>query len=418
MNVGMNGIKEAELLPALVRYLAERVSVPLCIDTADTAALRAALAVYPGRALINSISGEPGRAEAVFPLMQQYGAMAILLPIDETGVPATAQARIAIADRLIAKAAEYGLSKDRFIIDALAMTVASDPAAAQEALKVVDWCKAQGLLSTMGVSNISFGLPERPAVNAAFIAAARARGMQTAIMNIAEPTVQTTHAALEALLNGGAAAYAARYTETEGRPGITGAVIEGDRLRARTLTAQALGAGTQAQALVDQTVAGLDEIGVAFAEKKVFLPQLMAAAETAQTVFEMLAPHLSKQESRSRGTVVAATVKGDIHDIGKNLVVCMLRNHGFRVIDLGRDVDNETIWQTADRENAALVVLSALLTTTMEQMRAYMALNAQRPRPVLVGGAAVSKGFADEIGALYALDAAQAVEQARAVTQA
>ena len=416
VNVGMPGVVQSEVLPRFVEMLAARGSAPLCIDTVDIRALEAALEVYCGRALINSISAESGRADQIMPLCKKYGAMAILLPVDDSGVPKTSVERIALIESLLIKAKQFGLDKDCFIVDALAMTIASQTDGGKEALAVVDWCQKKEILTVMGVSNISFGLPQRPALNAAFLCAAQARGLTSAIVNVCQIEMKQALLAANALIVGGeeVSVYAQSFSERPKSTGLAGAVLDGERTQAHALAISELNAGVSPLALIDAVMEGLVTLGDLFAAKKTFLPQLMAGAEAAKAAFVPIQQALKADERQSAGTAVIATVKGDMHDIGKNIVALMLQNHGFRVIDLGKDIDNEKILDTAMRENADIVCLSALLTTTMEQMRAFSNLNqaTDNPIPLMVGGAVVTEAYAKQIGAHYAADAVQCARTA------
>ncbi len=416
VNVGVPGVEQSAVLPGVVEILAARGDAPLCIDTVDASALEAALEVYCGRALVNSISAENGRAEKLMPLCKKYGAMAILLPIGDTGVPQSASERIALVEELLAKAKQYGLEKDSFVVDALAMTIASQPDGGKEALKVLDWCKQRDILTVMGVSNISFGMPQRPALNAAFLCAAQARGLTSAIVNVCQGEMKQALLAANALLIGGSevSAYAQSFAQSPKSTGLTGAVINGERSQAYELAIKELSASVPPLELIDRVMEGLVTLGDLFAAKKTFLPQLMAGAEAAKAAFAPIQKALKADEKPQAGTAVIATVKGDMHDIGKNIVALMLQNHGFRVIDLGKDVENEKIIQTAQQENADVVCLSALLTTTMEQMRAFSQINQQsgKPIPLMVGGAVVTEAYAREIGATYSADAVQCARKA------
>ena len=417
VNVGMPGVDQSALLPEISDMLSARIGIPLCFDTVDAKALAAALEVYPGRALINSISAESGRAEALFPLCKQYGAMAILLPVDDAGVPETAQQRIALVEDLLAKAQETDLNKHSFVVDALAMTLAAQQNGGREALKVLDWCRENDILTVMGVSNISFGLPERPALNAAFLCAAKARGLSLSIVNVGQDEMQRAILAANAITSGGehVQAYAQHFAQKpQQREGLPGAVLAGARDMAVDLAEKALLEGASPLDLIQEVTEGLNELGDLFAAKKTYLPQLMAGAEAAKAAFVPIQKALRNEQRATAGTVVVATAKGDMHDIGKNIVALMLRNHGFRVVDLGKNVAGEEVLRVARAEKADIVCLSALLTTTMEQMRAFAELNRAQDAPfsLMVGGAVVTEAFARDIGAHTAGDAVQAARLA------
>ncbi len=421
INVGMAGIDEQVELPRYVLAVAGRVNdMPLCIDSANMDALEKALRVYPGRALVNSVSAEKGRAERLFPVIARYGAMYIALPIGDDGVPMQAEERIALVEQLLKKADSYGIDRSACVVDALALSVASEPDAGREALKVIQWCKAQGLNSSMGVSNSSFGLPARPMVNTAMLVASQACGMTAAIVNPCEETMHQALYASAAILEGGTGA--ARYAQEFGgeqQPapeGLFGAVVAGEKGRAEQFTHEQIAKGVKPQQLVEQDIIpALDRLGVLFAEKTVFLPQLMAGAEAAKRALAILEPLMVDESAPKKATAVIATVKGDIHDIGKNIVALMLKNHGFTVVDLGRDVPNEEVIRAAEEHEAAVVLLSALLTTTMDRMGecAEMMRQKQMKSALMVGGAVVTPAFAEQIGALYSADAAEAVEVAK-----
>jgi 5-methyltetrahydrofolate--homocysteine methyltransferase len=422
VNVGMANVDQKTMLPKVTQTLGMQTNVPLCIDTTDAQALKAALTVYPGRALINSISAESGRAEAMMPLCAQFGAMAVLLPVNDAGVPKTASERIALVEELLLKAQAYGLPKSAFVVDALAMTLGGQADGGKEALLVLDWCRKNDLLTVMGVSNISFGLPQRPALNAAFLCAAQARGLTAAIVNVCQTEMKQALLAANALIVGGdeVAAYARFYAQPQTAvAGLAGAVLSGERSLAHSLAVQSLSAGKPALSLIDEVMAGLTTLGDAFEAKKTYLPQLMAGAEAAKAALVPIKAALEGGEMETAGTAIIATVKGDMHDIGKNIVSLMLQNNGFRVIDLGKDVDNAVILDAIQAQKGDIVCLSALLTTTMEQMRAFSALNARarKPVPLMIGGAVVTESFASEIGASYAADAVSCARMAKVLVK-
>ena len=423
VNVGAPGVDETALLPKYVLEVAGRVDLPLCIDSANAQALERAVRVYPGRALMNSISAEPEKAEALLPIAKKYGAMFIALPLGEDGVPDKAEGRIRNIEAILEMAKKYGLGEQDMIVDALALSVASNPDGGKEALKVIEYCNKRGIHTIMGVSNISFGLPNRPQVNAAMLTCAMASGMRCAILNVCEPMMQQAAAAAEMILEGGESVseFSRMFSETvEDSNMITDCILNGERERIKALVQEKLEEKAGPQEIIEkELIPALDRVGELFSEKKIFLPQLMASAEAAKEAFAYLEPFIRKEGIEAKATAVIATVKGDIHDIGKNIVGMMLKNHGFEVIDLGRDVPNEVIIEEAKKRNATVVGLSALITTTMPRMGecARLLREQQLKCALMVGGAVVTPEYAQEIGALYSKDAQQAVEVARAAAR-
>lgn len=419
VNVGAPGVDEVEALPKYVLEVAGRVDLPLCIDSANPQALERAVRVYPGRALINSISAEREKTEALLPIAKKYGAMFIALPIGEDGVPERAEERIQNIEWMLEQAKEYGLCEQDMVVDALALSVASNPDGAKEALRVIEYCTARGIHTIMGVSNISFGLPNRPQVNAAMLACAMTKGMRCAILNVCEPVMRQAAAAAEMMLCGGESIseFSRMFSEKiEEANEIASCILNGERERIKTLVQQKIDEKMEPQEIIEQElIPALDKVGDLFSEKKIFLPQLMASAEAAKEAFAYLEPWMLKQGVKAKATAVIATVKGDIHDIGKNIVGMMLKNHGFEVIDLGRDVPNEVILEEAKKRKATVVGLSALITTTMPRMGecAQLIREQELPCALMVGGAVVTPEYAQEIGALYSRDAQQAVEVAK-----
>ncbi|MDD6037103.1 MAG: homocysteine S-methyltransferase family protein [Lachnospiraceae bacterium] len=455
VNVGMGGINEKEMMCRIVEEVTAATNLPLSIDTSDAAVMEAALRIYPGRALVNSVSLEEGRAEQLFPLVKKYGAMVVVLPLGSSGLPKDAGERRENLHKLVQKAKEYGIPKEAIVADGLVMTVGAEPLAAMDALDTIRYCREElGVATTCGLSNISYGLPERGYVNAAFLMMAVTCGLTMAIVNPNQDLLMNLVYASEVLRakEDSAKRYIERAakiaekretkevciaknapvkTEEEKAPEkgqekkplpketpLARAVLRGEQKAIAALTEQALAEGkTAASILEEELIPAITEAGNRFEQKKYFLPQLIGAANAMKEAVEVLEPLLKKSgETRNAGTVVIATVEGDIHDIGKNLVALMLRNHGFQVIDLGKDVPAETIVAEAKRLDADLIALSALMTTTMRNMADVVALrNKEGLRAkVMIGGAVTTEGYANEIGADgYSVDAQDAVSVAK-----
>jgi len=436
VNVGMPGIDEAATLRSVAEMLSVATDVPLCFDSSDPRALAAALRTYPGRAMVNSISAEREKLDRVLPLAAKYGAAIIILPVSDRGVPETAAQRAAIASEVFSRAETYGYTKSDVLIDGLVMTISSSNGAARETLETVAWASRDfGTHTVLGLSNVSFGLPQRRWLNAAFLAMAVARGLSMVIANPGEPTLAAVRLAAEALAGRDPSCLkyiegmqhletppAARPPATDPGQAARDAVVNGDRDGIEARVRRAREAGISPFDLVHRhLIPALQEVGARFEKKVIFLPQLLLSAEAMDRAFVLLAPELEAADASYRGRVVIATVKGDIHDIGKNIVALMLRNHGFEVIDLGKDVAAERIVDVTEARNADLIMLSALMTTTMTQM----ATTVQQARahgvsvPIVVGGAVVNDRFAEEIGADgYAADAVGAVKLARELVKA
>jgi len=436
INFGLPGIDEAAAMRRAVLLLAQLVDSPLCLDTADPKALEAGLRVYPGRALVNSISAEKRKLRELLPIAARYGAMIIALPVSDSGVPETAAERARQIGVIAKQAKRFGMRREDIAVDGLVMTASSNPGAVRETLATVAWAHERGYATILGISNVSFGLPERKWPNAALLAMAAGHGLTMAIANPGAEMVMELIAACNALLGNdpalraymrhfGASASPSATPEAAPLPSalahLAQCIIEGNESAAPTAVDAALAAGIDAQQVVDEClIPAIKRVGEMFDRREYFLPQLMLAARTMEIAFQHLAPHLSAKSAKSslpgRGrTVILATVKGDIHDIGKNLVGLLLRNYGFEVIDLGKDVAAERIISAARENGAALVGLSALMTTTMHEMRnvIHMARATGLTCRFMVGGAVVDEIFAKEIGADgYAPDAVAAVRLA------
>jgi 5-methyltetrahydrofolate--homocysteine methyltransferase len=398
--------------------------------------VRAALDAYPGSPLVNSVSGEPGKMEELAPLCKLYGAPFILLPIKGRKLPVSAPERIAVIEELLAQADEIGVPRRLVLVDVLALTVSSKPEAASAALEVIRHCKESlGLPTVIGLSNISFGLPARDLINSAFLSMCMGHGLTSYIGNPGSASLREAAAASEVLLGrdenaenfiaafqdwspgSGGGATAGTEKPSKKVASLKEAVVRGARDDVLRLTEEALDAGRSPADLVDEElIPGITEVGDKYEKREYFLPQLLLSAETMQRAFERLRPLLEEDaRGEKRGMVVIATVEGDIHDIGKNIVILMLRNHGFEVLDLGKDVSAATIVEAAEKAGADIIALSALMTTTMVKMGETVELARETGlgAKVIVGGAVVSDDYADSIGADgYAPDAVGAVRLA------
>ncbi|MFZ5974401.1 MAG: homocysteine S-methyltransferase family protein [Bacillota bacterium] len=423
VNVGMAGINEPALLRKTVLALSSVIPLPLSIDTANPAALEAALRVYPGRALINSIPAGGENLEEQLKLARKYGAMFILLPLGQS-VPATAAERLVLVDQAVETALRLGIPKEDIVIDGLVMAVSSDPHAAVETMRTVRACTKRSLHTILGISNVSFGLPEREWLNAAMLAMAIENGLDMAICNPESQAMNALRFSCD-LLRGNdtdaqnyvAAMAAAKAPPASAREGVYGAVLSGEAHIITDLVREKLKTD-DARAIIDgEIIPALNEVGDLFERGIYFLPQLMRSAQAVQSAFVLLEPLLAECRTQMQpGTVVLATVKGDIHDIGKNIVGMMLKSHGFIVHDLGKDVPATRIIDTARQVNADIIGLSALLTTTMDQMRAVVSMAHEQGLRcrIMVGGAAVTEEYAMSIGAdSYAKDANAAVVLAK-----
>ena len=435
VNLGLAGIDETEMMRKTVAELVRTVPTPLCIDSTKPETVEAALRLYPGRALFNSVSFEKERLEKVLPIATKYGAMLILLPLTDEEIPRTLSGRVAVLDKLLAEAAKYGYDTTEIVADALVMTISADPDAAAVTLDFIAECRKRNLNTTCGLSNVSFGLPQRPAANLTFLGMAMGRGLNSAIANPSAPGIADAVTAADALAGhdenlscylarfaGTAAVSAAPKAEAEQLPPevlLKNAVLNGhsaETLKALNalLAADTMEPGKIVNAIL---IPAITEVGGKFERKEYFLPQLMQSAAAMQSAMEKLEPLLQNANAAAEGPVfVLATVKGDIHDIGKNIVALLLRNHHFKVIDLGKDVPAETIVDTALKNHAAFIGLSALMTTTMPQMRVVAELARAKGfhNPIIVGGAAVDEDFANSIGTVYAADAMATVRAALA----
>lgn len=440
VNVGMSGVDEKSLMLKVLDEVTMLTALPLCIDSSDVQVMESALRRYPGRALINSISLEKGKAEKFLPIAQKYGAMFILLPVGKNGLPRDNEEKKQTILELTKLAEGYGLGLQDIVVDGLVATVGADPDAAMNTLDTIRFCHDHGYATICGLSNISFGLPERSYINAAFLTMAIAGGLTMAIANPSQELLVNSAFASDLLRNKDGADL--RYIQRMQRyqketseqpqkmqPQETSAlpqeqrlmkvlyedVLNGSRRNIVRDTQKAVEGGCVPQEILDQVLMpAINEVGDLFDKGTYFLPQLISSAETMKMSIGYLEPLLKTEDGQAEEmpVIVIATVHGDVHDIGKNLVALMLKNYGFKVIDLGKDVPAEKIIDTAITENAAVIGLSALMTTTMQEMKNVIRLaqNKGCKSRIMIGGAVVTQDFADEIGAdAYADDAADAV---------
>lgn len=469
INVGMNGIDEKEVMLQVMQEALQAAELPLCIDSSNPDVVEAALRMYPGRALINSISLEKIKFDKLVPLAKKYGAMFILLPLSDQGLPKNIDEKKQIIHTVLDRAFELGLTKEDIIIDGLVNTVGANKNAALEAIQTIRYCKEElQIASIIGLSNISFGLPERQFINSTFLSFAIQAGLTMAIANPSQDLLVNTALAADllrgvedaaqhyidrvtlrpatisvaaqspntrekdpekekgGLVNEQTAKAADKQTFAENKEGnlcevmsedkqaIYHAVVKGNRKNIISLVEKELSKGTLPNELIEQVlIPAINEVGSLYDKQIYFLPQLISGAETMKTAIDHLEPMLQKDsQDTMKGTIVIATVSGDIHDIGKNLVALMLKNYGFRVVDLGKDVPSELIIQKAKEEKADIIALSALMTTTMVEMEHVinLAKEAKLNAKIIIGGAVITEGYAEEIHADgYSPDAQSAV---------
>lgn len=463
INMGMNGIDEKGMMLKTIYEVTSTVDCPLCIDSSHVDIIEAALRIYPGRALINSISLEKEKFEKLLPIAKKYGAMFILLPLSDEGLPKDSEEKHNIIRVILEEALRIGMDKEDIIVDGLVATIGANPKAALECFETFSYCRNElGLPTACGLSNISFGLPERSYVNTAFLTMAIANGLTMAIANPSQELLMNAAFASDMLLNrqesdiryiermnflsekyagmergmvpsggksaGGVLAPSAagdgkkntegsKNTKDEENTGsktpVYEAVLKGNKAIILEEVKKLLEDGSAPDAVInEQLIPAINEVGQLFDQQKYFLPQLISSANTMKIAIEYLEPLLKREEQEERAAIVVATVEGDIHDIGKNLVVLMLKNYGYRVIDLGKDVPAERIIDTAIKEDAKIIGLSALMTTTMMRMKDVVELKKEKgcAAKVVIGGAAITDSFAAEIGADgYSKDAAECV---------
>lgn len=468
VNMGMSGIDEKAMMLRAIEEVSGVTNLPLSLDSSHVDVLEAALRHYPGRALVNSVSMEKEKLEKLLPIVKKYGAMFILLPLSDKGLPENPEEKNGIIEAVLQRAIELGMTKEDVVVDGLVATVGANKQAALETLDTIRYCKRNGLATICGLSNISFGMPERSFVNTAFLTLAIREGLTMAIANPSQELLVSCALATDLLLakeeadiryieyaakvterrekkeaelketlalaaasrqgtasekaasevSGAVKAPAGERTESAARAELHNAVMKGNRSGIAKLTQRALDAGEEPSALLNEILLpAINEVGELFDKGKYFLPQLIASAEAMKNAIDILEPLLLKANSdEDMPVVVIATVEGDIHDIGKNLVALMLKNYGFKVIDLGKDVPKEKIIEAALENNAQIIALSALMTTTMQRMKEVVLYAKEKkvPAKIMIGGAVITQEYADEIGADgYSRDAAEAVRLAK-----
>lgn len=434
VNMGMNGIDEKQMMLDVIYEVSATVDCPLCIDSSHVDIIEAALRIYPGRALINSISLEKEKFEKLLPIARKYGAMFILLPLSDEGLPKSLEEKKNIINIILEKALALGFAKEDIVVDGLVATVGANPKAALECFDTISYCKDELELATIcGLSNISFGLPDRQFVNTAFLTMAISKGLTMAIANPSQDLLMNAAFATDMLLHKEESdiRYITRMNlrdEKITKEDVAGkkeakssknpvfeAVLQGNKGGILKEVKKALQDGKAPDAIIgEDLIPAINEVGVLFDKQIYFLPQLIASANTMKTAIEYLEPMIVKEDgAEEMATIVMATVEGDIHDIGKNLVVLMLKNYGYRVLDLGKDVAASIIVDTALKEQAKVIGLSALMTTTMMRMKDVVELAKEKnyTGKIIIGGAAITPSFADEIGADgYSKDAADCVK--------
>lgn len=441
VNVGHPEIDEKQMMVRVIKAIQSVCDAPLQIDSTKPEVLEAGLRVYNGRPIVNSVNGEEKSLSTVLPLVKKYGACVVGLTLDENGIPKTAQGRFEIAKKIVERAEALGIDRKDVFIDCLTLTVSAEQDACRQTLEALHRVKTElGCKTCLGVSNISFGLPNRELVTSTFLTMALEEGLDLPIIN---PNVDAIIGAVRAYrvlagIDKNSVDFIANCNEAESQPkkadnkidiDIKTAVCSGLKNEGAALTEKLLSENTDAMEIVNNMlIPALDEVGEGFEKNKIFLPQLIQSANTAQACFEVIKKHISRTsgESVSKGKIILATVKGDIHDIGKNIVKVLLDNYGYTVVDLGKDVDPQTVVDTAIGQNIKLIGLSALMTTTLGSMeetiklirenKALQNLDGTSKCTVMVGGAVLTKEYAEKIGAdFYCRDAKEAVDTAKKV---
>ncbi|MBE5769506.1 MAG: homocysteine methyltransferase [Clostridiales bacterium] len=428
VNVGYPGVDETEMLPLVVQKIQEAVDTPLMLDSSNPVALEKALRLYNGKAVVNSVSGEEDKCRAILPLTKKYGAAVVALTLDESGLPDTADKRFAIAEKIISRAEAAGIPREDVWVDCLTLTVSAQQEQAEETLRAVQRVRRElGTPTVLGVSNISFGLPNRLVLTQAFLLRALHAGLTLPIVNPNQREIMDAIVAFRVLSGEDERAqrYIGRFAgqasaENSAAMTLFDAIVRGLPGEAAKLARAAIRPGKEMALVEDCLIPALDEVGARYERGEAFLPQLLSAAQAAQQVFTAVKDSLALRGEKSapKGKILLATVRGDIHDIGKNIVRTVLENYGYEVTDLGKDVRPEALIQAVQAQNIPLVGLSALMTTTLPAMEEAVGRLKALPNPprVMVGGAVVTEEYARFIGAdAYAKDARQAVEIARQV---
>ncbi len=425
VNMGLPEIDEKEMLCSGVYELQSVLPVPLQLDSGDAEAMEAALRLYNGKAMINSVNGKEKSMKEVFPLAKKYGGVVVCLCLDEDGIPSTAQGRIAIAKKIIKRAAEYGIDKKNLAVDALVMTISTDTNNAVETLNAVDYIRnTLGVNTVLGVSNISFGLPNREAVNTAFYTLAMSRGLSAGIINPNSRPMMNAFYSYKALAGKDESCqeYIKSAVDTEivqktENLDLKTAIIKGMKEESARCAKELLENTESLVIINDYIIPALDVVGDGFEKNTIFLPQLLMSADSAKAAFDEIKAHfvMSGAEQVKGEKIIIATVEGDIHDIGKNIVKVLLQNYGFDVMDLGKDVKCEKVLEEAQKNNVKLVGLSALMTTTVPNMeKTIKLLHDNTDAKVFVGGAVLTRDYAKMINAdFYAKDAMESVRIAQ-----
>ncbi len=433
VNVGVPETNEAQMIKSVVKAVQSVTNVPLQIDSSKLEAIEAGLRYYNGKPILNSTNGEEEKMNQIFPLAKKYGAAVVCLTIDEEGIPKTAEKRVEIAKKMLETAKKFGISKEDIIIDCLALTISAQQESCAQTLKAMQTIKNQlGLNMTLGVSNISFGLPERGLVNRTFLTLAMGAGLTLPIINPNSKDMISAVKAFSALSGydenceyfiacyGGEKVAKTVVPSEKSQISLSEAVMKGLEFEASEQTKNSLLEKLPTQIINEILIPTLDEVGKKYESGEYFLPQLIKSANASCKAFEVLKAEISKtsSESISKGKIILATVKGDIHDIGKNIVKVILENYGYQIIDLGKDVPPETVLKTAIAEDVKLIGLSALMTTTVESMKETISLirASGHECKIMVGGAVLTKEHAVKINAdFYAKDAKQSVDIAKGV---
>jgi len=434
VNVGMPEIDETEMLSKTVSALQEVTDVPLQIDTSDETAMEKALRLYNGKAMINSVNGKAEVMEKVFPLVKKYGGLVVALTLDESGIPDNYEERVKIAEKIYKKASEYGIAKKDIIVDTLAMTISTNQKNALSTLDALEAIHKKGGLTSLGVSNISFGLPARDFINSAFFTMALTKGLSAAIINPHSAEMMKAYKSFMALtgydescegyIEFAQTVTASEMTEKKSEnkdydDSLKGAIIKGMKESAYKKAKEMLQTTDAIEIIEKEIVPALDTVGKGYEEKRIFLPQLLISADAAKSAFEAIREKMGeKKTGKDKITVIVATVEGDIHDIGKNIVKAMLENYGFDVKDLGKDVKCEDVAKAAVETKAPLVCLSALMTTTVPSMEKTVKLirEASPHTKIMVGGAVLTEDYADLMGAdRYGKDAMAVVRYAEQI---
>lgn len=430
VNVGLPGIDEAQMLTTSVCELQCVTDLPLQIDSSDPVAMESALRRYNGKAMINSVNGKEENMNAIFPLVKKYGGFVVALTLDEKGIPSTVEGRMKIARKILLTAALYGINKKDIIFDPLAMTVSADKMSAVTTLETVKKITEQlGCNTSLGVSNVSFGLPSRELVNAAFFTTAMENGLSAAIMNPYSARMMEAYYSFNVVkgLDDNCMDFINFASQQEVQPTVKHessltlkeAIEKGLKEKSSEITTAMLGENSPLDIVNSHVIPALDDVGKRFEEKKLFLPQLLMSAEAAKASFEVIKAAMAADgNSVKKGNIIIATVHGDIHDIGKNIVKLLLENYGYNVIDLGKNVPPETVLNAVIENHAPLVGLSALMTTTVPAMEETVKLVKEKAPwcKTVVGGAVLTQDYADKIGAdKYAADAMESVRYAETV---